>query len=151
MSFQTLGLTLPEKRGNPIDNPSVSLKSPAAWEWFDGGRNTESNEVIDDHTALKIATVYICCRVLSESVASLPIRLLRVTPQGKVQELENPLYALLAVAPNLEMTSFVYFEYFRISSKSDWQQLFPDGTFDRRHNHQSPTILRRMVGLFSFK
>jgi phage portal protein BeeE len=74
-----------------------------------GGRETDSGGRINDVTALKISTVYTCCRVLSESVASLPVRLLRVTPQGRVQELEDPLHYLLSVAPNPEMTSFVYF------------------------------------------
>jgi len=61
-------------------------------------------------TPMKISTVYTCIRVLAESVASLPLRLLKITPQGRIQELENPLHYLLSVSPNPEMTSFVYFE-----------------------------------------
>jgi HK97 family phage portal protein len=100
-----------EKRSNPLDNPSVSLSSIDGWGWFlDGGRSTDAGETINDVTALKISTVFACVRVLSESVASLPVRLLRITPQGRVQELENPLYHLLAVAPNPEMTSFLFWE-----------------------------------------
>jgi HK97 family phage portal protein len=110
MSLISLGLSAPEKRSNPLDNPSVSLTGPGAWQWLSGGRDTEAGELINDGTALKISTVYTCIRVLSESVASLPVRLLKVTPQGKVQELENPLAFLLGVQPNPEMTSFVYFE-----------------------------------------
>ena len=60
--------------------------------------------------ANNVAMVYACVRVLSESVASLPVRLLRITPQGRVQEIVDPLYHLLAVAPNPETTSFVYWE-----------------------------------------
>jgi len=77
---------------------------------FDGGRRTNAGETINDQMAVKISTVYACVRVLSESVASLPIRLLRVTPQGRAQEIEDPLYHLLAIAPNSEMTLFIYFE-----------------------------------------
>jgi HK97 family phage portal protein len=113
MKLLSLGLKQPEKtetRGNPLDNPSVSLNDFAAWDWFGDGRGSDAGESINDHTALKISTVYSCVRVLSESVASLPVRLLRITPQGRVQELENPLHYLLSVAPNPEMTSFVYFE-----------------------------------------
>jgi HK97 family phage portal protein len=100
-----------EKRSNPLDNPSNSLSLTGGWEWlFSGGRDTDAGELINDQTALKISTVYACVRVLSESVASLPIRLLRVTPQGRVQEFEDPLYHLLAVAPNPETTSFIYWE-----------------------------------------
>jgi HK97 family phage portal protein len=99
-----------EKRSNPLDNPSNSLSLTGGWEWlFSGGRETDAGELINDQTALK-STVYACVRVLSESVASLPIRLLRVTPQGRVQEIQDPLYHLLAIAPNSEMTSFLFFE-----------------------------------------
>jgi len=111
MQLISLGLTAPEKRGNPLDNPAVSFSSIDGWGWFlDGGRGTDAGEVINDVTALKISTVFACVRVLSESVASLPVRLLRITPQGRVQELENPLYNLLAVAPNPEMTSSLFWE-----------------------------------------
>jgi HK97 family phage portal protein len=71
---------------------------------------SDAGEPINDHTALKISTVYSCLRVLAESIASLPVRLLRVTPQGRIQELDNPLAYLLSVAPNPEMTAFTYFE-----------------------------------------
>jgi phage portal protein BeeE len=111
MQLISLGLSAPEKRGNPLDNPSVSLSSIDGWAWMgEGGRGTDAGEVINDQTALKISTVFACVRVLSESVASLPVRLLRITPQGSVQELQDPLYNLLAVAPNPETTSFVYWE-----------------------------------------
>jgi hypothetical protein len=63
----------------------------------DGGRGTDAGEVINHVTALKISTVFACVRVLSECVASLPVRLLRITPQGRVQEIADPPYRLLAV------------------------------------------------------
>ena len=78
--------------------------------WLGGGDKTDAGEVVNEHTAMKLSTVYTCVRVLSESVASLPVKLLRITPQGKVQESEDPLSYLLSTAPNPEMTSFVYFE-----------------------------------------
>jgi HK97 family phage portal protein len=100
-----------EIRANPLDNPSNPLSLTGGWEWiFDGGRSTDAGETINDQTALKISTVFACVRVLSESVASLPLRLLRVTPTGSVREVEDPLYSLLAIAPNAEMTAYMYWE-----------------------------------------
>ena len=110
MALQTLGLSSPEKRSISLNNPAVPLSSPEAISWLGGGAGTDAGEVVNETTAMKLATVYTCVRVLSESVASLPVRLLRVTPQGKVQEQSNPLSYLLSIAPNPEMTSFVYFE-----------------------------------------
>lgn len=109
MSFQKLGL-LSEQRSNPPDSPVNSVSSPVSWGWLSGSHETDAGEIVNDTTAMKISTCYACVRVLSESVASLPVRLLRITPQGKVQELLNPLAYLLGVAPNAEMTSFVFFE-----------------------------------------
>lgn len=66
-----------EVRGNPLDNPPVPLSLAGGWEWlYDGGYRTDAGEPINDVTALKISTVYTCVRVLSESVASLPVKLL---------------------------------------------------------------------------
>ena len=110
MAIQTLGLSPPEKRNNTLENPAVSLSDPAAWGWLLSGNQTDAGELINDQTALKISTVFTCIKVLAESVASLPVRLLKVTPQGKVQELQDPIAYLLSVAANPEMTAFVYFE-----------------------------------------
>ena len=110
MKIQTLGLQPPERRSNSLNNPAVPLSSPEAIAWLGGGTATDAGEVVNEHTAMKLATVYTCVRALAESVASLPVRLLRITPQGKVQEQLNPLAYLLSTAPNPEMTSFVYFE-----------------------------------------
>ena len=110
MAIQTLGLSPPEKR-NLLNNPNVPLSEPASWGWavWDGVE-TDAQEPMDEHLAMKISTVFTCVRVLSESVASLPVRLLRVTPQGCIHEQEDPLAYLLGTAPNPEMTSFVYFD-----------------------------------------
>jgi HK97 family phage portal protein len=111
MKLISLGLSPPEKRsGNPLENPSVSLNSPVSLQWLDNGRSTDSGEIINDVTALKISAVYACCRVLAESVASLPVKLLKITPQGRTQDLADPLSFLLGTAPNPEMTAFVYWE-----------------------------------------
>jgi HK97 family phage portal protein len=113
MKLIKLGLeqpSKPETRGNPLENPSVSLNDWAAWEWFGDSRATDAGETINDRTSLKISTVFACIRVLSESVASLPLRLLKITPTGLVREVEDPLFSLLAIAPNVEMTAYMYWE-----------------------------------------
>src|SRR5277367_6538061 len=45
----------------------------AIWSFLDGGvRGNESDEPVNDATALSISTVYSCCRVLGDAIASLP-------------------------------------------------------------------------------
>ena len=108
MELISLGLSLESRTS--LNNPSVQLSDVANLGWLMDGPSTDAGEVINEQTALKISTVFTCLRVLSESVSSLPVQLLRVTPQGRMQELENPLAYLFGVAPNVEMNSCTFFD-----------------------------------------
>ena len=73
----------------------------------------ESGERVDEKSAMQIATVYACVRLLAESVAGLPLHLYRYTDGGgrdKERATDHPLYKLLYRQPNPEMTSFSFFE-----------------------------------------
>jgi len=54
--------------------------------------------------ALSSAAVWACCRLISNSIASLPADLFEVTDTGKVQAVDHPLYAILTRSPNPQMT-----------------------------------------------
>lgn len=100
-------------RNNALENPAVSLASPSAWAWLSSGEPTAAGEMIDDHTAMMSVTVYACVRIISESVASLPLRLYQVQDHGgKVEAYQHPLYSILSVSPNPEMTAFSFWEAF---------------------------------------
>jgi hypothetical protein len=60
-----------EARANPLNNPAVSLSSPAIWSWLTGGEPTAAGEEINHFTAMQTVSVYACIRVIAESVASL--------------------------------------------------------------------------------
>ena len=72
----------------------------------------DSGERVDEKSAMQIATVYACVRLLAESVAQLPFHLYRYTNNGRGKEmaLDHPLYWLLHDIPNPEMTSFTWRE-----------------------------------------
>ena len=55
--------------------------------------------------ALRSAAVWACCRLIANSIASLPTNLFRETEQGKVKALASPLYRVLCQSPNPEMTA----------------------------------------------
>lgn len=99
-----------EWRGNPLDNPSMSLMNPAIWSWLAGGEPTASGELISEQTALQIVTVYACVRVLAESVAGLPLKLYERLSAGRQEAVDQDLFDLLTIAPNAEMTAFSFFE-----------------------------------------
>ena len=71
---------------------------------------TSSGKHVDERTAMQTSAVYACVRILSETIASLPLHTYVRTDKGKEKALDHPLYNLLHDAPNDEMTSFVFRE-----------------------------------------
>jgi HK97 family phage portal protein len=60
---------------------------------------------------MQTSAVYACVRVISESVASLPLHLYRYNEDGgKEKAIDHPLYHLLHDEPNPEMTAYSFFE-----------------------------------------
>lgn len=73
------------------------------------GRTT-SGKTVNERTALQTTEVYACVRILSETIASLPLHVYRYTEGGKTKDTEHALYTLLHDEPNPDMTSFVFRE-----------------------------------------
>jgi HK97 family phage portal protein len=93
-----------ERRSNPLENPAVPLT--AGWQYVMGsGHHSEAGEVINDQTALQNSVAWACCRLIAESISSLPLRLLEVTDAGKQAAVDEPLFGILQVSPNDEMSS----------------------------------------------
>lgn len=62
-------------------------------------------------TAMRIATVSSCVKVLSETIASLPLRVYKRQPGGGASEAnKHPLYRLLYARPNMYQTSYEWIE-----------------------------------------
>lgn len=69
---------------------------------------TDAGETITPETSLQISAVYACVRVLSESIASLPLKVYERNDDGSRREaVGHPAYRLLHDRPNPAMTSFV--------------------------------------------
>jgi len=71
---------------------------------------TPSGKMVNERTAMATPAVYACVRVLSETIASLPLHVYRRTGQGKAKAMDHELYHLLHDEPNSEMTPFVFRE-----------------------------------------
>jgi HK97 family phage portal protein len=54
--------------------------------------------------SLQCAAVWACCRLLSQSIATLPGHIYQITDDGKRKATAHPLYRLLTVQPNPVMT-----------------------------------------------
>ena len=92
--------------------PEITDNVRDSGQTFVFGR-ADSGERVDEKSAMQIATVYACVRLLAESVAGLPLHLYRFTDtseNGKEKAKDHPLYRLLYMLPNPEMTSFSFRE-----------------------------------------
>ena len=96
-------------RGGNIENPSVPLSASNILEYM-GGSPTITGNTVTSESALKVAAVWACIRVLSEDVATLPLHVHRRVDAGKALAVDHPLYALLHDAPNPWMTAFQFRE-----------------------------------------
>ena len=81
----------------------------SGYTFYFGG--TTSGKVVTERSAMQMAAVYSCVRILAEAVAGLPLNLYRYTGDGgKEKAIGHPLYLLLHDEPNPEMSSFVFRE-----------------------------------------
>ena len=73
--------------------------------------STTAGKPVNEHTAMQMTAVYSCVRILSETLAGLPLHVYRYNDKGgKEKYFKHPLYKLLHDEPNSEMTSFVFRE-----------------------------------------
>lgn len=83
-----------------------SIGSP--WHWLarivTSGSAAGVNVTAD--TALKLSAVYACIKVISETLASLPLMLYERVGDGKQPAVAHPLFSLLHDSPNSFQTSF---------------------------------------------
>ena len=78
---------------------------------LDTGQQSNSGVEVDEESALKISTVYACVKVISETIASLPLNLLKELTNGDTEKAkQHPLYSVLKDVPNSEMSSFTFRE-----------------------------------------
>ena len=91
------------------DKPIKDRTSGSAYTFFMGGSSAGKN--VNERSAMQMAAVYACVRILSEAIAGLPLHMYRYKDEGgKEKATGHTLYHLLHDEPNPEMTSFVFRE-----------------------------------------
>ena len=107
--LEMLGLKKP--RDTPGDIPEITDNVRDSGQTFIFGVSS-AGEKVDEKSAMQIATVYACVRLLAETVATLPLHLYRYRKDGKGKEkaVDHPLYRILYILPNPEMTSVTFRE-----------------------------------------
>ena len=67
---------------------------------------TRSGQDITADTALRVSSVFSCVRLLSETMAAMPLGLYQKQDRNRIEAKDHPLHQLLSNLPNSEMTSF---------------------------------------------
>lgn len=96
-----------ERRSRETSN----LETPRPWlERIIGGAPTASGVRVDEQTALRMIAVWACVRVISETVAALPMPVYRRLSRGRERVYDHRAYRLLNQQPNPEVTPMVFRE-----------------------------------------
>lgn len=94
-------------------NPESPLSNPADWfvDWVTGGGPTDAGVTVSEQSAMRLAAVYACVRVLSEDVASLGKGVYKKRKGGGKDKVDDHyLSPILETACNPLMTPFTLFE-----------------------------------------
>lgn len=79
-------------------------------ELYGAWRESRSGRAVTLETAVQVAAVFACLRVKGNGVAQVPLKLMRLSPDGKTRlpAIDHPIYQLLALKPNPWQTSFEF-------------------------------------------
>ena len=100
-----------ETRGQSLENPRTLLSDDSAWIASTVGGMAATGESVTEASALTVAAVWACVRIIAEDVSSLPLQVYeRLEPRGKVRATSHPVYALLHSRPNPELTAMAFRE-----------------------------------------
>lgn len=84
----------------------VADASALTWTSLQGGPSSKTGLSVNDMTALRVTAVWACCRIISEDIGKLPLKLQQEMPNGsKKIAKDHPLYRLLFRRPNEWQTS----------------------------------------------
>lgn len=72
--------------------------------------SSTSGKRVTEISSMQMSAVYSCVRILSETIASLPIHVYEYTSLGSTKAITHPIYRLLHDEPNTEMTSYIFRE-----------------------------------------
>lgn len=98
-------------RSEPIwYNTPIRLTDGGFWSSFFGGMSSSGRSVNTD-SAMKLSAVWSCVRLVSMSVAGLPIGVYKRLPDGSREDARlHPLYSVIHVSPNADMTPMQFWQ-----------------------------------------
>jgi HK97 family phage portal protein len=90
----------------------IGLRDGGFWSAWYGAHNF-SGQSVTVNSALQLSTVCACVRLISETLSTLPVNVLRESASGaKVPDAAHNLYYLLHTQPNASMTAVVFWQIY---------------------------------------
>jgi HK97 family phage portal protein len=83
----------------------LTLKDPGLY-----ASAVDSGVVVSPQAVMQLDAVWACVRLISETIASLPLGIYERTPQGKRYAPQHPLHYLIHDQPNADSTATVFWE-----------------------------------------
>lgn len=88
----------------------IRLSDGGFWSSYFGGQSSSGKTVTVDN-AMRLSTVWACVRIISMSVAGLPMNIYRRKPDGSRETARDfPLYDVVHANPNEDMTAFHFWQ-----------------------------------------
>ena len=94
-----------------LENPSISLSDPRAFELLFGEEADAAGERVSADTALSVPAIWAAVNFISGTIASLPLSLYARDEEGRKVQKSNPLHRLLHDAVNPEWSSYRWRKY----------------------------------------
>ena len=98
----------------PFSNLSLvrdfNAKNPKDWLTLKLGFANKSGTNVTTSSSLALSAVWSCVRLLSQTVAQVPVKVYERTKDGKRLAVDHPLYNIIHAEPNRIQTSFLFRE-----------------------------------------
>ena len=91
---------------------NATLKEPEWWRQMLAINSSTAGVNVTIDTALRISAVYACVRILSETIASLPVKVYEATQDGRKEIIDHPLKFVLGTVSNEEQTAYELRQFF---------------------------------------
>jgi HK97 family phage portal protein len=88
--------------GVPVETVSLGATPDAS--------TSSSGQLVSVDSTLQLSTVWACVRLISETIATLPLNLYQKTPRGRVPAVGHRLYPVLHSRPNSKTTAAQHWE-----------------------------------------
>lgn len=87
----------------------LKLTSDEFWKAWSTSANS-AGQTINESSVMSLSAAWACTRLISESVATLPLHLYERTADGRRRAVNHPLYGVLNRSPNADATAATYWE-----------------------------------------